>query len=667
MYINKLKPTINYNNISNNFKILSITDKKNNKYPPSNLFLENFQEKTGCRLVSSVNKRIYGPALYLLIDKKTYNYDKVLDFIGIGYTIQELNVIENIHPAVLSQLFINIFNGYEYKKFTNITGRLFLPVIMDEKKKIIICLEISVDNNMFLNLDVVTFSLMNEYNIKNKKGNIRWQYNVMGETMNRVKHHDKNDGTIYVEKGYGDKKQALKFLGLINDDSKHSYNKSKLGILSKVFHVIEKEFSDYISFSFEEKYMNSIVNAEKDFLWIKDVKEMENIYNEINRCELNIVNKINQDITLFCEYLNSINIKYEISENLCKEKYNVIIIHDEDYYSKNELLDEHSVYRDCVVSHMTYENSLTDIKKKTNNDKETWSGTSCVDVILKELIIKYDLLIRKRISILDLKALGLEDPIIFAMYDNENGISFLEFNEETLLYYNDESSKALLYENVMDYLEKNTKDIVVIYKDNIIAISTDNIYPIIDIKKAYTFFGENYGKRVLFKKSTIVKHMKKVSESFKKDKLELKEKYENLYDIYKEDDTDVSYFDFCEEESISKNDSVIVSMFTETNKMCAEFYRNKEFVNYIYPELVGIKYFEENNDKYYWVGIFTGEKYQSIDKASIIRKVKVIEGEDFFINIVAPLLEVQFVKWADQTVYPFPVKYLREAIEYMNV
>lgn len=46
--------------------------------------------------------------------------------------------------------------------------------------------------------------------------------------------------------------------------------------------------------------------------------------------------------------------------------------------------------------------------------------------------------------------------------------------------------------------------------------------------------------------------------------------------------------------------------------------------------------------------------------------IEIIKGEDFFLDILLPMYKVQFVKWGTMTTYPFPVKYLREAIFFMK-
>lgn len=672
MFINKLNPNFNFNNIDKDYIILKVVNKdESSKYPYGEIILNKFQKETGCRLVSSVNKNRGKPCLYLLLDKKSYEFNKIRSFFDNKFSLIQVSS-ESVDCDILCQLFINIFNGYEYKKFENITGRLFLVIKKDDKKEIIVCLEIYVDENLLLHLNTVTFSLMNSFNIKNSKGNYRWQFIQKGQTMSRIEHcNDNIDKNIYVQKGFKDTKQLINFLGFKTDDSEDTYLKSKIGKLSEVLSVINFEFKDYVNFKFEKSNMEMYRKTNTDSYWRKECK-FNDLISEINLYGLNIVNKINCDTSLFCEYLDFKKIKYEFSNDLKKDKFNVIIIHDKDYYKINKVTDEHKIYKEYIVSHITLENSIKKIIKQIDKKgKVKWKGTAFADVILKELIIKKDLLLNKKITILNTDSLGIDDYFIFANYNKEKDlIGFVKFNNESLEYFDQFSEKAECYEDIIDYLYDNDKDIIVFYKDNILAIQDTELYPMLNLEKCYEFFINGYGLNILFKKSFIVKHLNIIADEYKTKKTANKkiiiEKYKELFEEYKDDDNNISYIDFCDENDIEKDNKVILSIFNDCKKLCYNNYRNREVVDYLYSELVGINYFEKNDEKYYWVGILTTENFTAIDKAPIIRRVKVLQGEDIFIEKIAPLLKVEFVKWAEQTVYPFPLKYLREAFEYFE-
>ena len=258
MFINKLNPNFNFNNIDKDYIILKVVNKdESSKYPYGEIILNKFQKETGCRLVSSVNKNRGKPCLYLLLDKKSYEFNKIRSFFDNKFSLIQVSS-ESVDCDILCQLFINIFNGYEYKKFENITGRLFLVIKKDDKKEIIVCLEIYVDENLLLHLNTVTFSLMNSFNIKNSKGNYRWQFIQKGQTMSRIEHcNDNIDKNIYVQKGFKDTKQLINFLGFKTDDSEDTYLKSKIGKLSEVLSVINFEFKDYVNFKFEKSNMEN--------------------------------------------------------------------------------------------------------------------------------------------------------------------------------------------------------------------------------------------------------------------------------------------------------------------------------------------------------------------------------------------------------------------------
>lgn len=98
--------------------------------------------------------------------------------------------------------------------------------------------------------------------------------------------------------------------------------------------------------------------------------------------------------------------------------------------------------------------------------------------------------------------------------------------------------------------------------------------------------------------------------------------------------------------------------------LCDKCVRNDNIAKLLYDELQGIKYFEKDNQKYYYIGKFKSSAAINFARIPRIRTFTIIQGEDFFLDILKPLYLVEFVKWGGNPVVPFPVKYLDEMIIY---
>ena len=75
-----------------------------------------------------------------------------------------------------------------------------------------------------------------------------------------------------------------------------------------------------------------------------------------------------------------------------------------------------------------------------------------------------------------------------------------------------------------------------------------------------------------------------------------------------------------------------------------------------------ISFYDINGEFFYNVGTKGKGMQNKVSKASLLYKVDVVKGE-LIMDKLLPLMSVQFVKFNDFTVVPYPFKYLREFID----
>ena len=78
--------------------------------------------------------------------------------------------------------------------------------------------------------------------------------------------------------------------------------------------------------------------------------------------------------------------------------------------------------------------------------------------------------------------------------------------------------------------------------------------------------------------------------------------------------------------------------------------------------LSGINLYKIDDRIFYNVGTFDKGMPSSLPNASLFYECQVVKGEAIIESILESM-SVLFVKWNNYTVYPYPVKYLREWIE----
>lgn len=93
------------------------------------------------------------------------------------------------------------------------------------------------------------------------------------------------------------------------------------------------------------------------------------------------------------------------------------------------------------------------------------------------------------------------------------------------------------------------------------------------------------------------------------------------------------------------------------------YLRNKKKRNELLSSVIDIKLYEENDEKFYFVGTIGDGMQSKIETASIIRSIKSFNNMPVQFERLLPLMNISFVRNGRLTVYPFPFKYLREYVK----
>lgn len=645
MNINRVITEINYDKIFNDFCFLSLKNKMEDKY----VSIAETRKITKNKIVSGKNIP-ENRKLLLMIKKQSFNINEFYEKIDSKYQIL---IEKDIPDYILVQLFINMVPriGSNENKVSN----LYAISLINNNE--LITVQVIINPQMLIELPVKTFykgiskdEVPYKQNGKfvtiaeNSDGEV---YSYRRETIEEIKENaEETENTTEEEKE--SKKNLVDYIGL----SESSFEKSKFGILCDILQRV-KRYSNYIKINFEEIAPEVIVEKQTDAIW-KTAKEKSDIIETINKAGLTIINEYNLDITKLTNKLKQLQVNYVIGK-VGTTRFNLICIPRDRY--KNKSIDPHKIYTNTAAVHITAKS----INKL--NSKES----SSILVILKELLIKNDLLFKKEITIIKENFFkNIEKELIFCIGEKEKdniNIYYLlmnknkiEYMDEDEMYEMDPDFTDLCYERI----EKTPDEVIVKYGENILSIKNADIFPVLPINETYDFFTNRFITKYTFEKKELAKRFSKY----------LKNKD---FSSYIDDETETTIDDFLkeikeEEKRLPSNakSGVVKEIFRETGILCSNAIRSKEISEILYGGLKGINYFEKDNYKYYYLGVFIQDEFTSIKNIPRIRQIEIIKGEDFFLDILLPMYKVQFVKWGTMTIYPFPVKYLREAIFFMK-
>ncbi|MBS6041769.1 MAG: hypothetical protein KIA08_03650 [Clostridium baratii] len=674
---NKIKVEFNKKNIDKDFDIYKISTEEKGVFYKTNVL---DIAKTDFKAVSVVYT--WGNNSYAMFKKGEVDKDKLKEAINnevVNMQIQKIDIInEKIFDNVLTLLMLNSLNITKTDgKYNNLTGKLYFInkdwYKKDKEKKIngFYALELKLNNDMDLTLEVKTFGRINCFKDAKSLAMTRYIFDKdTCELRKKLKSDKVNEEECFINKStYSKVHNTVPFLDF---KSYRNYKKCKIGILDEFLQDVEEYLSNYI------KIENCIVEDYSEYKGKDGDFENRNYSELLKEKKIIIVDEVkNDDSKKLSALISEILVdKYKIilqkSDEIDYESYNLKIIHGAEYYEINNLEDPYkNAPTDCVIQHITLESF---IKNLENNKIEK----AVVGKIIQELIIKGDILNRK-ISIVDWKKCNYEEEWTFLKRKQ------IQIDKENYKYI---------------YCK------MTILKDGTLDITIHDSSVMDDDKWEWNAIVDSYGGELKYKKEDSVEGI-------------FYKTYENINRIYKTDKTTIPNFKALRSllKKANKNEKISVSdiiksldSFNSDNKRIMEHKEEfikklKEFSEYetigkinkemrirtkggnainkhifselnilINPELKtgdrkfelfgpmsGIKYYNKDNDVYYFVGVKPKNIKQSFRNACAIRKVVADETNEF--ESIVNLLEVEFVKNGQYTVVPFPFKYINEVLE----
>ena len=357
-----------------------------------------------------------GKRVYLMLQTNPDNKDKLKGLLqgiedGDKYSIGKADVSE-LSDDIIVQLLLNALGSYdsEFLKFNNLTGHLYCfhtDWIKHGKEKNadviwrVPCLELSVTKEMCLNLNVRTFTselLRNRITFTKKKFEDYPKYVFAANNTLRRRLKDDNE-TCFIMRQIDGTKTEIPFLDLQNIAK---FQHTKMGVLNSVLNTFNEKYSDMCKIEFACKEISSRLDYSKS-VQKENAKRIKEVLEEKG---VQLIDQIDDEYSaIFTQHIKALlESKYEISptigKRVSKDKLNIVIIHNAEYY--NGVNDPHDkIYEDAAVQHITFED-FSD------------SSEFAIATVVHEIIIKKDIQERK-ISLFDWSNLGFEEPVSFGI------------------------------------------------------------------------------------------------------------------------------------------------------------------------------------------------------------------------------------------------------------
>lgn len=591
---------------------------------------------------------------YFLVEKGCNNLTKedifdndILEYFRNYNLIKSFGIENNISERDKLNLLLNCIKNYNFnnEKYECFDGKLY--EIIESKKDYLIALKYYFQD-MCLKADVVTFRKHDNFNKDKRVFHIQEKY--------LVKNSDKTSG--YIIEGESGTKHNLDYF---SGKSLQSLENCKIYRIMKMYDKFNQIYQKIckISFTKDELY-------EKKFESVNHkVKSDRNKALQVVRNKgVNVINNVN-NTEMFMKikfYLENNNIYYIYSDKVNIDMLNLNIIYSRKYYEDNGLEDKHLKSIEYVVQNIIYE---------INNDEKGVSDNNInknkMDVIISELVHKYEL-IQKKIIHHDYNNLIIEKFIfgrIKCIKDNlylrceltidNNNLSF-KISEEEKTKFNDLKEQLYLKEKKNSFIYQ----IMLLPK-----------YPLTEINNLVDAYYQT------LKKVNVQEDLIPLLNEYK-----MNNKFEEIIDeiiVYIRNYDTISMSDLYShiKNNLYPKDVVLKKDYSNCMKDLNKYLWNKKYKNIYFRPLWRAKgqpikqAFEKFKYKYddidglqYYSGI-CGSLNQSIYNGFPYRQIKYKFSADEITDYLK-LLDVDDIRNSQNTVVPYPFKYITEIINMYN-
>ena len=311
---------------------------------------------------------------------------------------------DEIKDYILFRLFLfslNNFNSDEIK-FNNITGKFYItsPSWITKNKNMFKALNINVDQNMNIIVEATTFTRISLFTNKKVLFDYpKYEFSNKNSSLKRVLYPE-NDN-VYIRKSLFGVKAEIPFF----EFSPKKLKNNKVYYLYYVLKIMKQKFEALLSFEFATIDIVKTIGRSRDENIDEYVKDI------VNFKDVNIINWSNspEHEEYFQEIVAIFN-ERKLGQLTCQKSiingaYNIIYLHDKDYYEQNKYKDPYKNFpQQEVIQHITVEEST---------DKIISDNKAVYNTILKELLIKDDIINKKSISLDNWASFGFSGDYYF--------------------------------------------------------------------------------------------------------------------------------------------------------------------------------------------------------------------------------------------------------------
>ena len=568
-----------------------------------------------------------GNSFIIMMKKNILNKSRIMQIInehndenGGNLASKQLKAPFSDFPHSLIQILFNALSKSKSNENTsNLGGKLLY--FADKTKSQIHCVQLKIDGNYAILLSSVTLTVC-DGNKTNKKPEYILQPN---NTMRYKTSADKSKKAYTIFQFEGTHYAVTD----CNTASMSAFDASKMGILNKVLEKFEREYEGLVNLRIKtDSEWNKLEVKSSETSKIAHLRRLKQF---LNQKTIRIIDRIkDEDSDRFCKELQKVfeslfvdkrfflsddrklNFTLKISKSPGKEDFNIIVIHNKDFYKENPQNDPHNIKYEEAVQNITFEDfSRCDDKRKP--EKLGLPSEAACLVVLNELLVKKDLLEAKagpgKITIMDWQSFGFK-------------------KEWTFCFCNQISSEDDKVENHYIFM----------------TIHPDGTFVI----------GER--TKDLFNQE----QFEKIEEIFALNNMDAE-----IHNRYNEKYIGLVLND---REEINIIQDTPFRMLPDTGKIKEDLLkgplsRSKESLEEYYRGCLDIYYKKTENAFYYSTGQIGAGMQNKIERASHVRKVKPYEDNPLFYEELMETMNVTFVRNGQLTVLPFPFKYLREYAE----
>ena len=481
---NKLIVEYNYGLVDRDFDFYEITTTE--KYIPRGAYI---LDKPNCEFKAESVVFDDHKTLYVMFRKSTVSRMRLVKMIDDDKLMVNTIQASRLETYILFRLFLFALNNYENQElsFNNITGKLYIcrPDWMAKNKKTFTSLGVNVDSEMNIIAEAVTFSLLSNFkNAKKFRDYPKYIFSNKNCALKRVTSDDYGQ-EVYIKRASFNKKAVIPYF----EFAPKSLKNNKVYHIYDILAIMSQKYGQYFSFKFDE------IEITKSIGHFRDEHFMDKALSQFKDYKLNFVNFVKgaEFLTDFGDMVNRIvegrNTNYHISPHIFADECNIVLIHNEDYYLDNDYVDPYKSFdRKSIIQCVSIEDSAYKIIEEK---------TAIIDTIIKEVVIKHDIINTNRISLDDWESFNFatdwifgracDNKVYFLIVHPDGKFDFLtkqnnfdSFNSDIL----DDCANILFDDNQEKYVVSNGKDIILITKTNRYILPSSELFTLETISRS---------------------------------------------------------------------------------------------------------------------------------------------------------------------------------------